>query len=105
MFRDGTYEPVEVTGPDREHIVAFRRSMGRDRVVVAVARHFARLTDSGQHWPGRGWQAELNLDPRDRQSLRDQGLRDALRRDEAEGPSLEFSRLFAVLPVAVWRNS
>ena len=36
LFRDGAYEPVEVTGPHREHILAFRRSAGRDRVVVAV---------------------------------------------------------------------
>jgi (1->4)-alpha-D-glucan 1-alpha-D-glucosylmutase len=100
VFRDGVYEPVEVTGPDREHIVAFRRSRGRDRVVVAVARHFARLTDIGQRWPDRGWQAELNLDRRHRQ-----GLRDAFSRNEAECRSLEFSRLFAVLPVAVLRNS
>ena len=31
------------------------------------ARHFARLTDNGQHWPDRDWQAELNLDRRHRQ--------------------------------------
>ena len=100
VFPDGAYEPIEVTGPDREHIVAFRRSRGRDRVVVAVGRHFARLTDIGQHWPNRGWQAELSLDLRHRQ-----GFRDALRRDGTECHSLEISRLFAVLPVAVLRNS
>jgi (1->4)-alpha-D-glucan 1-alpha-D-glucosylmutase len=105
VFADGAYEPIEVTGPDREHLVAFRRSRGRDRVVVAVARHFARRTDSGRHWPDQDWQAELNLDPRDRQSLRDQGLRDALRRGEADCPSLDIARLFAVLTVAVLRNS
>jgi hypothetical protein len=69
-----------------------------------VARHFARLTDSGQHWPGRGWRAELNLDPRDRQGPH-HGLRDALRRGAAECQSLDIARLFAVLPVAVLRNS
>jgi (1->4)-alpha-D-glucan 1-alpha-D-glucosylmutase len=100
VFADGAYEPVEVTGADREHVVAFSRSRGRDRVVVAVARHFARLTDIGQRWPDRGWRAELNLDRRHRH-----GLRDALSRDGAECQSLEFSRLFAVLPVAVLRNS
>jgi hypothetical protein len=70
-------------------------------VVVAVARRFARRTDSGRHWPDRDWQAELSLDPRDRQGPH-HGLRDALRGGEAE---LEISRLFAVLPVAVLRNS
>jgi (1->4)-alpha-D-glucan 1-alpha-D-glucosylmutase len=100
VFADGTYEPVEVTGPDRAHIVAFCRARGRDRVVVAVGRHFARLTDTGRHWPDRGWQAELNLDPRNRR-----GLRDALRRDGTECDRLDIARLFAVLPVAVLRNS
>ena len=40
-FASGAYEPVEVTGPHRDHIVAFRRSAGRERVVVVAARHFA----------------------------------------------------------------
>ena len=42
LFRDGAYEPVEVAGPDRDHILAFRRFAGRDHVVVAVARHIGR---------------------------------------------------------------
>jgi (1->4)-alpha-D-glucan 1-alpha-D-glucosylmutase len=100
VFRDGIYEPVEVSGPHREHVVAFRRSRGRDHVVIAVARHFAGLTDNGRRWPDRGWQAELSLDPRHRQ-----GLRDALSRHETQCEGLEVSRLFAVLPVAVLRNS
>ena len=79
--------------------MAFRRFAGRDHVVVAVGRHFARMTDGGQRWPDRNWQAELNLDRRDRH-----GLRDALGGDGAECQSLEISRLFAALPVAVLRN-
>ena len=31
LFRDGAYEPVEVAGPDRDHILAFRRFAGRDQ--------------------------------------------------------------------------
>ena len=92
-------EPVEVTGPHREHIVAFRRSAGRDQVVVAAARHFARMTDSGTRWPAANWQAALKLDQRYRT-----GLRDALGRDGAECSSLDISHLFAALPVAVLRN-
>ncbi len=99
MFRDGGYEPVEVTGPHRDHIVAFRRAAGRDRVVVAAARHFARITDHGTRWPEPMWQAELKLDRRHRQ-----GLRDALGASGAVGESLDVSRLFAVLPVAVLRS-
>ncbi len=67
-------------------------------MVVAVGRHFARRTDFGQHWPNREWQAELSLDLRHRQ-----GLRDALG-GGGECHSLKISQLFAVLPVAVLRN-
>jgi (1->4)-alpha-D-glucan 1-alpha-D-glucosylmutase len=98
LFRDGGYEPVEVTGPDRDHVLAFRRAAGRDQVVVAVARHFARVTADGEHWPDRPWQAELNLDRRQRA-----GLRDALG-DGAECQSLDGAALFSRLPVAVLRS-
>jgi len=97
LFANGTYEPIEVTGPDSNRIVAFLRSAGSDRVVVVAARHFARLTDNGSHWPKPDWQAELNLDLRQRQGLRsalgDEGCR-----------SLEVSNLLGILPVAVLRN-
>jgi (1->4)-alpha-D-glucan 1-alpha-D-glucosylmutase len=99
VFRDGAYEPVEVTGPNRDHILAFRRSAGRDHVVVAVARHLARMTDGGNRWPDGHWEAKLTLDPR-----LGTGLRDALSRSGAECQILEISRLFAALPVAVLRN-
>lgn len=98
VFRDGAYEPVAVNGPHRDHVVAFRRTAGRARVVVAVARHFAALTDGGTRWP-RGWQAELALERRQQQSLRD-----ALGSVAAPCESLDVARLFAALPVAVLRS-
>jgi (1->4)-alpha-D-glucan 1-alpha-D-glucosylmutase len=98
VLRDGSYDPVEVIGRDRDHVVAFSRSTGRDRVVVAVGRHFAGVTGHGSHWLRDGWQAELKLPPRQRI-----GLRDALG-GAAECQSLDLSHLFAVLPVAVLRN-
>jgi (1->4)-alpha-D-glucan 1-alpha-D-glucosylmutase len=96
VFRDGGYEAVEVSGADRDRIVAFRRFAGRESVVVAAARHFADATDGGQHWPQRGWQAELDLPGQD--------WRDALGGGTRCG-SLDAARLFAVMPVAVLRNS
>ena len=66
--------------------------------MVAAARHFAGRTDHGTRWPDRGWQAELSLDQRHRQ-----GLRDALG-GGGQLQSLEISELFAALPVAVLRN-
>ena len=99
LFRDGAYEPAEVAGPDRDHILAFRRFAGRDHVVVAVARHMGRMTHGGHRWPGGNWQAELKLDHKI-----GTGLRDALSRNGALCQSLEISRLFAALPVAVLRS-
>lgn len=98
LFRDGAYSPVEVDGPDREHVVAFLRTHRRSRVLVVAGRHFARKTDNGSHWPAGPWQAELQVDPALRSTLRD-----AL---GAAGPerSLELSRLFRTLPVAVLRS-
>jgi maltooligosyltrehalose synthase len=88
-----------VSGPDCDRILAFRRFAGREQVVVAVGRHLGRMTESGERWPAGSWRAELSLDRRLRA-----GLRDALSRTGAECDSLEISRLFAALPVAVLRN-
>jgi len=103
LFRDGGYQPIEVTGPHREHIVAFQRTAGRDRVVVAVARHFAAMTEHGAHWPDRGWQAELMLTGRHRDGLRD-ALGSGRPAESLEAKNLEIAQLFGPLPFAVLRN-
>jgi (1->4)-alpha-D-glucan 1-alpha-D-glucosylmutase len=51
LFRRGSYEPLQVSGPQAEHVIAFARTWKRQQLVVAVARHFAPLTDGGRHWP------------------------------------------------------
>jgi (1->4)-alpha-D-glucan 1-alpha-D-glucosylmutase len=98
VFRDGAYEPVEVAGPDRDHVLAFSRSAGGDCVVVAVGRHFAGLTDQGRHWPRSGWQAELKPGSRQRHHFRDS------LGGEEPCQGFEVAPLFAVLPVAVLRS-
>jgi (1->4)-alpha-D-glucan 1-alpha-D-glucosylmutase len=92
LFRDGGYEPIEVHGPDRERVIAFARGLGRARVIAAVARHCAGATGGGRHWP-RDFDAGLQCDA--------SGLADALGTCGAQWQSLETSRLFATLPVAV----
>jgi (1->4)-alpha-D-glucan 1-alpha-D-glucosylmutase len=62
LFANGAYEPLEVHGPDRDHVIAFARKDRRNVAVVAVARWFARLTDSGRVWPQTNTiQAEIDL--------------------------------------------
>ena len=36
VFTDGDYEPLEVTGPHRNHFIAFARRHGRDAAIVVV---------------------------------------------------------------------
>ena len=51
VFSKGTYEPLIVEGPDREHIIAYARQYEKDAVIVAVGRHFADITKRGRQWP------------------------------------------------------
>jgi (1->4)-alpha-D-glucan 1-alpha-D-glucosylmutase len=62
LFRNGSYEPVDVTGPHAQHVIAFARQWRNERIVVAIARNFAGRTDGGRHWP-RGWSGALALEP------------------------------------------
>jgi (1->4)-alpha-D-glucan 1-alpha-D-glucosylmutase len=63
LFTHGGYRAVEVIGPHREDVVAFARSSGRDAIIVAVGRLFARATEGGRHWPsGAAWNATLKLE-------------------------------------------
>jgi (1->4)-alpha-D-glucan 1-alpha-D-glucosylmutase len=52
VFADGDYEPLEVTGPHRDHVIAFARRHGRDAAIVAVGRSLAPMSGVGRVWPG-----------------------------------------------------
>ncbi len=52
LFADGDYQPLEVSGPHRDHVIAFARRRGRDAVIVAVAKSFAAFAQGGRSWPG-----------------------------------------------------
>ena len=43
VFTDGDYQPLEVSGPHRDHVIAFARRRGRDAAIVAVAKSFAAV--------------------------------------------------------------
>jgi (1->4)-alpha-D-glucan 1-alpha-D-glucosylmutase len=62
VFAHGTYEPLEVSGPHRDHVIAFARRHGRHAVISAVARSFAPLSESGRVWPrGETFDGMLHL--------------------------------------------
>jgi (1->4)-alpha-D-glucan 1-alpha-D-glucosylmutase len=63
LFLAGRYIPMNVTGPHREHVIAFARVSAREAIVVAVGRHLAPFTQGGRHWPAReAIQADIKLE-------------------------------------------
>jgi (1->4)-alpha-D-glucan 1-alpha-D-glucosylmutase len=65
LFARGTYQPLRVSGPHAEHVIAFSRTWKRREIVVAIGRHFAGITDHGRHWP-EGWHAVIERPARSR---------------------------------------
>ena len=51
VFAHGDYQPLTVSGPHREHIIAFARRHGRDAAITVVAKSFAPLSQGGRAWP------------------------------------------------------
>ena len=51
LFTNGAYEPLEVSGAHRDHVIAFARRRGKDAAIIAVARLFAPFTQAGRVWP------------------------------------------------------
>jgi (1->4)-alpha-D-glucan 1-alpha-D-glucosylmutase len=51
VFAQGDYEPLRVTGPHRDHVIAFARRHGRDAAIVVVAKSLAPLSQAGRVWP------------------------------------------------------
>ena len=47
LFRRGDYEPIDVNGRHRDHVVAFARRLSRQAIIVVACRHFAPFTEGG----------------------------------------------------------
>lgn len=90
LFAHGDDEPLDVSGPHRDHVIAFARRRGRHAVIVAVARWLAPLSEQGRVWPrGEDFEGELHIDG---YSLG--------RADGADRSRVPLATLFAQLPVA-----
>jgi (1->4)-alpha-D-glucan 1-alpha-D-glucosylmutase len=87
VFAHGDYQPLEVSGPQRDHIIAFARRHGRDAVIIAAAKSFAPLTEGGRMWPrAKAFSGTLNI----------KGYT-----TEGDADELQLETLFRSLPVAV----
>jgi (1->4)-alpha-D-glucan 1-alpha-D-glucosylmutase len=95
VFAHGDYQPLEVSGPHRDHVIAFARRHGRHAVITAVARSLAPLSEGGRVWP-RAEAFEGSLD------IRGYFLEGADGRSAAT--ELPLSTLFQHLPAVVLKT-
>jgi (1->4)-alpha-D-glucan 1-alpha-D-glucosylmutase len=51
VFTHGDYQPLEITGAHRDHILAFVRRRGRDAAITVVAKSLAPFSQGGRYWP------------------------------------------------------
>ncbi|WP_420965811.1 malto-oligosyltrehalose synthase [Bradyrhizobium sp. B120] len=87
VFSSGDYRPLTVSGPHRDHVIAFARRHGREAIIVVVAKSFAPFTQGGRSWPrAEAFDGEIDL----------AGY--ALPGGDSR---IQLSTLFARLPVAV----
>ena len=92
VFAHGDYQPLEITGPHRDHVIAFARRHGRDAVITAVAKSFAPMSQGGRVWPrADAFDGALNL-----KGYSVEGIV-----SEAGAMQVQLSALFRHLPVAV----
>ena len=92
VFTQGDYQPVPVSGPHRDHVIAFARRHGGQAAIVAVAKALAPMSEGGRAWP-RADAFDASLD-----------LRGYVVEDVAEptgGAELRLAALFRYLPAAV----
>ena len=62
VFTHGDYQPLQVSGPHGDHVIAFARRLGRDAVIIAVAKSFAAFSQGGRIWPrAEAFDGALNL--------------------------------------------
>jgi (1->4)-alpha-D-glucan 1-alpha-D-glucosylmutase len=52
VFTRGDYQPLQVIGPHRDHVIAFARRHGGDAAIIAAGKSLAPLTQGGRVWPG-----------------------------------------------------
>ncbi len=91
VFAHGDYEPLQVSGPHRDHVIAFARRRDGDAVIVAVAKSFSGFSQGGRAWPRpENYDASLHVG-----GYAVEGFADA------DASQLRISDVFRHLPAAV----
>jgi len=92
IFTDGEYEPLRVSGPHRDHVIAFSRRRGRHAVICAVARWFAPMSEGGRVWPrAESFEGTLHIDGYSVEGIK----------AKARAAEIPLSTVFQLLPAAV----
>ena len=91
VFTNGDYQPLDISGPHRDHFIAFARRRGREAAIVVVTKSSAAFSESGRAWPrAESYDATLDVS-----GFSAEGFADA------DASQLRLSDLLAHLPVAV----
>jgi (1->4)-alpha-D-glucan 1-alpha-D-glucosylmutase len=94
VFTDGDYQPLEVSGPHRDHVIAFARRRGRNAAIVVAGRWFAPSTQGGRNWPkADAFDASIHV----------RGF--AIDGDPDAGTEIRVASLFRPLPAVVLKAS
>jgi (1->4)-alpha-D-glucan 1-alpha-D-glucosylmutase len=92
VFTHGDYQPLPVSGPHRDHVIAFARHHGGQAAIVAVAKALAPMSEGGRAWPGaEAFDASLDL-----RGYVVEGVT-----EPTGGADLRIATLFRHLPAAV----
>jgi (1->4)-alpha-D-glucan 1-alpha-D-glucosylmutase len=91
VFAQGDYQPIEVTGPHRDHVIAFARRRGRDAAIIAVTKSLAPFSQGGRAWPrSEAYDGALNVSGYSVEGID----------SKTDATELRLSSLFQHLPVA-----
>jgi len=102
VFLRGGYRAIEVSGADKDEVIAYSRDDGESTIIVAAGRFFARTTNNGRAWPkAPAWKASLRLSGF--RSLSDVLSNAPLRLNP--GDELPVDHLFRTMPVAVLQGT
>jgi len=90
----GSYEPLHVKGRHANNVISITRAFGRQKLIIAVGRHFSPLMNYGQIWPVE-WQAGVEYPEK-------VAFEDLIHTNPIPGSDeISLAPLFRILPVSV----
>jgi (1->4)-alpha-D-glucan 1-alpha-D-glucosylmutase len=105
LFASGAYVPLEAGGECARHVIAFARSAGRTRVIVAAGRFFTKLEKTADSFPaGAAWSDTKVILPPDFASCRYVDLFTGCAIDvraEEGAAQLSMDEAFARMPISM----